>query len=106
MHFQPGPLATFGELRVSGQPPFSASHVARIARFETGEPFKRSQVDDLRRALIATGLVASAEVGVVPGRDGHTVDLAVRLEPAPETRSEPVPVCGARPGTGLPPTES
>ena len=49
-----------------------------------GEPFKRSKVDDLRRALIATR----------PGRrtptsrscrsnGGRTVDLAVRLEPAP-----------------------
>ncbi|HUE79442.1 MAG TPA: BamA/TamA family outer membrane protein [Sphingomicrobium sp.] len=78
-----GPLASFGSIRVSGRPPFSAGHVARIARFETGEPFRQSQVDDLRRALIATGLVASAEVKVVPAADGRTVDLAVNLDPAP-----------------------
>jgi len=78
-----GPLASFGAIRVSGKPPFSASHVARIARFQSGEPFKRSKVDDLRRALIATGLVASAEVRVVPTADGRTVDLAVNLDPAP-----------------------
>ena len=43
-------------------------HVARIARFKPGDPFKRSEVDDLRRALIATGLVASAEVQAGAGR--------------------------------------
>ena len=79
----PGPRARFGEIRVSGEPPFSASHVATIARLETGETFRRSRVDDLRRALIATGLVSSAEVQVVPAADGRTVDLAVQLEPAP-----------------------
>jgi translocation and assembly module TamA len=79
----PGPLARFGEIRVSGRPPFGAAHVATIARFDSGEPFQRSKVDDLRRALIATGLVASADVSVVPAGDGRTVDVAVRLQPAP-----------------------
>ncbi|MFL6733502.1 MAG: autotransporter assembly complex protein TamA [Sphingomicrobium sp.] len=79
----PGPLAAFGAIFVSGKPPFSAAHVSRIARFKPGEPFKRSDVDDLRRALIATGLVAAADVQVVPVAGGRTVDLAVRLEPAP-----------------------
>ncbi|HVM37115.1 MAG TPA: BamA/TamA family outer membrane protein [Sphingomicrobium sp.] len=80
---QPGPLSRFGAIRVSGQPPFSAAHVGRIARFEPGEPFRRSRVDDLRRALIATGLVSAAEVRIVPGERPNTVDLAVRLDPAP-----------------------
>ncbi|MEO6582087.1 MAG: BamA/TamA family outer membrane protein [Sphingomicrobium sp.] len=78
-----GPLASFGIIRVSGKPPFGARHVGLIARFKSGEPFRRSKVDDLRRALIATGLVASAEVRLVPAADGRTVDLAVNLEPAP-----------------------
>jgi translocation and assembly module TamA len=79
----PGPLASFGAILVSGSPGFSAEHVATIARFEAGEPFRRSRVDDLRRALIATGLVASADVRIVPGASPNTVNLAVRLEPAP-----------------------
>jgi translocation and assembly module TamA len=78
-----GPLASFGAIRVSGRPPFSPGHVGRIARFERGERFQKSKVDDLRRALIATGLVASAEVRVVPAADGRTVDLAIHLDPAP-----------------------
>ena len=79
----PGPVAMFGEIRVSGEPPFSARHVADMARFDPGERFERDRVDDLRRALIATGLVASAEVNVVPVPGTQTVDLDVRLTPAP-----------------------
>ena len=78
----PGPLATFGTIRVAGNPPFDAEHVAAIARFETGDRFERDEVDDLRRALVATGLVSSAEVQVVPG-PGNRVDLAVTMQPAP-----------------------
>ena len=79
----PGPIARFGTIRVSGRPPFSARHVALIARFKPGDPFQRSKVDDLRRALIATTLVANADIQVVPVDRGRTVDLNVRLEPAP-----------------------
>lgn len=79
----PGPIARFKSIRVSGRPPFSAGHVGRIARFKPGDPFQRSKVDDLRRALIATTLVANADIQVVPVAGGRTVDLNVRLQPAP-----------------------
>jgi translocation and assembly module TamA len=79
----PGPVARFGVIRVSGKPPFSARHVAVIARFRPGERFQRSKLDDLRRALIATSLVANADVRVVPVNGGRTVDVEVTLEPAP-----------------------
>ena len=80
---QPGPVARFGEISVSGQPPFSPRHIETIARFEPGDPFKRSEVNDLRRALIATGLIASADVRLVPSADRQTMNVDVRLEPAP-----------------------
>ena len=79
----PGPVARFGKITVSGRPPFSAKHVATIARFKRGDRFERSKVDDLRRALIQTTLVANADIQVAPVDGGETVDLAVRLEPAP-----------------------
>jgi translocation and assembly module TamA len=79
----PGPVARFGAIRVSGQPPFSARHVAVIARFKPGDQFKRSELDDLRRALIATTLVSNATISLVPVQGGRVVDLDVRLEPAP-----------------------
>lgn len=80
---QPGPVARFGKFTVSGNPPFPPSHIATIARFDTGDQFKQSKVNDLRRALIATGLVASADVKLVPSADRQTIDVAVHLEPAP-----------------------
>ena len=79
----PGPVAKFGAIRVSGSPPFSAKHVGVIARFAPGDRYQKSDVDDLRRALVATGLVASVTVTPEPRDDGQTIDLAVRLEPAP-----------------------
>jgi translocation and assembly module TamA len=79
----PGPIARFGAIRVSGTPPFSPRHLLTMARFKPGDPFQRSKVEDLRRALIATSLVSTVEVQVVPADGGRTVDLAVRLEPAP-----------------------
>ncbi|MCY7339814.1 MAG: BamA/TamA family outer membrane protein [Sphingomonas bacterium] len=79
----PGPVGRFGVIRVSGSPPFSPRHVGRIARFKQGDRFERSEVDDLRRALVATGLVASAEVKTIPVAGGKVIDLDVRLEPAP-----------------------
>lgn len=79
----PGPIAKFGQISVSGEPPFSSKHVQRIARFKPGDRFEADEVADLRRALIATGLVASVEVAQVPREEGQVIDLAVKLEPAP-----------------------
>src|SRR5579884_782615 len=80
----PGPVARFGAIHVSGRPRFSAHHVATIARFRSGDPFQRSKLDDLRRALIQTTLIANADIKVVPVDKGRVVDIDVRLEPAPE----------------------
>jgi len=80
----PGPIGRFGAIRVSGRPPFSAHHVGIIARFKPGDPFQRSKIDDLRRALIATTLVANASIKLVPVDGGRVVDLDVHLEPAPQ----------------------
>ena len=80
---KPGPVAHFGAIHVTGKPPFNARHLQTIARFKPGDRFERSKVDDLRRALIQTTLVAAADVQVVPVQDGRTVDINVRLEPAP-----------------------
>ena len=79
----PGPIARVGTSHGSGRPPFSARHLAIIARFKRGDPFRRSKIDDLRRALIATTLVANADIQLVPVEGGRVVDLNVRLEPAP-----------------------
>jgi translocation and assembly module TamA len=79
----PGPIARFGSIQVTGRPPFGAKHIWTIARFRPGDRFDQAKIEDLRRALIATTLVAVAEINVVPVAGGRTVDLNVRLQPAP-----------------------
>ena len=80
---EPDGVRRFGEIRVAGRRLFSARHIQDIARFNPGDRYRSPLVDDLRRALIATGLVSVAEVRPVdrPGED--VVDISVRLEPAP-----------------------
>ena len=46
-------------------------------------PTTPPSLDDLRRALIQTSLVSAVEVKPVPGSEPGTVDIAVKLEPAP-----------------------
>ena len=79
----PGPIAQFGAIRVTGKPPFDSKHVGVIARFKAGDRFRRSRVDDLRRALLNTGLIANATLTVVPRDGGRIADVDVALEPAP-----------------------
>ncbi len=78
----PGRRLRFGAIRVNDSGMFGARHLGRIARFDPGEWYRQSDVEDLRRAVIATGLVARAEIEAVEG-PGETVDIAVTVEPAP-----------------------
>jgi len=73
----------FGDIRVTGAPPFSPRHVGVIARFEEGEWYDQSLVVDLRRALVGTGLVSEATVEPVAIEGSDAVDIAVTLAPAP-----------------------
>ena len=82
----------FGDV-ISTLPKFlSSRHLAGIARFEPGDLYRKSMVDDLRRAILATGLVSSVTVtpreteAPAPGDPGPgklgTVDLEVALSTA------------------------
>ncbi|WP_106638864.1 autotransporter assembly complex protein TamA [Allosphingosinicella vermicomposti] len=73
----------FGRIVVEGDPLFSAVHIGGIARFREGDPFERSRLDDLRRALVASGLVSAATVRPVVNEATGAVDIAVALERAP-----------------------
>ncbi len=78
----------FGDV-VSNDPRFlSGRHLSRIARFDQGDVFQQSLETDLRRAILATGLVSS--VAITPRetrapQDGvpGEVALDVELERAP-----------------------
>lgn len=84
----PGGKYVFGEV-VSSDPRFlSGRHLARIARFDRGDTFQQSLETDLRRAVIATGLVSSVTItpreirAPAGGRPGE-VALDVEMERAP-----------------------
>jgi translocation and assembly module TamA len=77
----PGDRLRFGAI-ITNDDLLGASHIQRIARFRSGEWYRQSGVEDLRRALIATGLVASVNMTPVQGAAG-AVDLNVAVDPAP-----------------------
>lgn len=78
----------FGEV-VSSDPRFlSGRHLAQIARFDAGDTFQQSLETDLRRAIIATGLVSSVtvtprETRAPQGDQPGEVALDVAMERAP-----------------------
>lgn len=84
----PGARSAFGEIRSEGNEAFDAKHVAKLRRFATGELYDERLVDDLRAALVATGLLSTVSVTPVPGEgaasDGTPyADLLVRQEAGP-----------------------
>ncbi len=85
---QPGGKYVFGGV-VSSDPAFlSGRHLGRIARFDPGELYQASLQADLRRAVLATGLVSSAvvtprEVRAPAAGEPGEVALDVTLERAP-----------------------
>jgi translocation and assembly module TamA len=84
----PGGVYAFGKINSSREKFLSSRHLQRIARFDPGERFKRSEVDDLRQAILATGLVSSVTVEArevaspAAGQPG-TVDVDVKVTPGP-----------------------
>lgn len=79
----PGGFRTFGQIIMANDELFSARHVQRIARFKSGDTYMASDVEDLRRALVATGLVSSVTLVPRDAGDSTHVDLAVDARPAP-----------------------
>lgn len=82
---EPGHFARFGDIEIAskGRPPFGKKHIRRIARFKPGHPYNTADVDDLRRALIATGLVSSVTLTPKATADPGVVNLEVALESSP-----------------------
>ncbi|WP_010411756.1 autotransporter assembly complex protein TamA [Citromicrobium sp. JLT1363] len=87
MPVRPNGQYVFGNV-VSDMPKFlSGKHLATIARFEPGDLYERDLEQDLRRAIIATGLVSSVTITPVETEapaDGEpgTVEMQVGLTQA------------------------
>jgi translocation and assembly module TamA len=84
-----GPRATFRAITTSGEKQaFGADHMEVIKRYKPGQLYDSRKVDDLRKALVATGLFSSVSVDPVrtneAGPDGtEYVDLHVEQEAGP-----------------------
>lgn len=65
-----GPLSSYGEIVTTGTTAFDADHVGVLSRFDKGELYDSRMVDDLRKALVATGLFSI--VSVKPTASGET----------------------------------
>lgn len=84
VHVETGGKRNFGRIVTRGdKQPFDAKHIGRIARFKPGEAYNQADIDDLKRALIATGLLSSVDVSPVETADPQTADVAVTMTPAP-----------------------
>lgn len=79
----PGGERRFGRVTTPPNRIFNARHIEQIARFRPGDPFDTTAIEDLRRALIQTGIVSSVEIKPVEGREAGTVDVDVKMLPAP-----------------------
>jgi translocation and assembly module TamA len=64
-----GPRSSFGPIVTSGTTAFDAEHIGVLARFRSGELYDSKKVDDLRQALVATGLFSL--VSVTPEATGE-----------------------------------
>ncbi|MCW2337558.1 translocation and assembly module TamA [Sphingobium sp. B2D3A] len=78
----PGPRSSFGDIVVEGEKPvFEADHIQKIARFRKGELYDSRKIDDLRQALIATGLLSVGSVTPRPSGEpaGDGTDYATLI---------------------------
>ncbi|WP_230278915.1 autotransporter assembly complex family protein [Croceicoccus sp. Ery15] len=78
----------FGQVHSSDPAFLSDRHLLEISQFDTGDIYKASEVEDLRKAMLGTGLVSSLAVKpreVVAPADGEpgVVDVDVAFEQAP-----------------------
>lgn len=83
VNVSPGNRYVFGSIIMEDEELFGPEHVQLIARFDEGELYRQSDLEDLRRALISTGLVSTISLEPVKSETPEKVDIAVGLTPAP-----------------------
>jgi translocation and assembly module TamA len=83
-----GPRARFGGFTTEGNLAFDAEHVETLARFKRGELYDSRKVDDLRKALVATGLFSTVtaepqKTGQPAPDDTEFVNMLVKQDAGP-----------------------
>ncbi|QTD54524.1 autotransporter assembly complex protein TamA [Parasphingorhabdus cellanae] len=80
----PGEKYVFGSILMTNTELFGPEHAELIARFDEGDLYKQSDIEDLRRALVATGLVSTAALQPVASEEKPgVVDISATVTPAP-----------------------
>lgn len=83
-----GQRSRFGGIETTGDLAFDAEHVEVLARFKRGDLYDSRMVDDLRQALVATGLFATVAAEPQPtgesaGDDTEYVTMLVTQQAGP-----------------------
>ncbi|HLZ78808.1 MAG TPA: BamA/TamA family outer membrane protein [Sphingomonas sp.] len=85
-----GPRSSFGGIRTAGKGKdlFSAGHLAVFPRFKRGDLYDSRQTDDLRQALVATGMFSTVAIqpvdtGTKAADGSEVVDLLVTQRKGP-----------------------
>lgn len=83
-----GHRSRFGGFKSDGKEAFGADHVAALTRFDKGDLYDNRKVDDLREALVSTGLFRSVAVepvatGTFADDGSEYVDLLVHQQRGP-----------------------
>ncbi|MBW8295543.1 BamA/TamA family outer membrane protein [Sphingopyxis sp.] len=83
-----GKRSRFGGIETTGDLAFDAEHVEVLARFKRGDLYDSRKVDDLRQALVATGLFATVAAEPQPtgesaGDDTEYVTMLVTQQAGP-----------------------
>jgi len=83
-----GKRSRFGGIETTGELAFDAEHVEVLARFKRGDLYDSRMVDDLRQALVATGLFATVAAEPQPtgesaGDDTEYVTMLVTQQAGP-----------------------
>ena len=83
-----GKRSRFGGIETTGDLAFDAEHVEVLARFKRGDLYDSRKVDDLRQALVATGLFSSVAAepqatGESAGDDTEYVTMLVTQQAGP-----------------------
>lgn len=83
-----GKRSRFGGIETRGDLAFDAEHVAVLARFKRGDLYDSRKVDDLRQALVATGLFSTIAAEPQPtgesaGDDTEYVTMLVTQQAGP-----------------------
>ena len=83
-----GKRSRFGGIETTGDLAFDAEHVEVLARFKRGDLYDSRMVDDLRQALVATGLFSSVAAepqatGESAGDDTEYVTMLVTQQAGP-----------------------